>query len=132
MGLRTGTSSDSSTLCLLQGEWRLYPMIYAYMQTVVHVGKDNMGKGRTRNGKYKWMRKDWVQVMNRSYKRDWTANCFPASITVFFCWLVLVMADMCIKHTQYCKTLCETSQLPFQMPILTVLSSLNCIHIGSS
>lgn len=37
---------------------------------------------------------------------------------LFFDWLILVVADTSIKHIQYLK--CETSQLPFQMPILTV------------
>lgn len=42
-----------------------------------------------------------MQGLNMSYERVYVDNRFSTSISVSFVdWLVLVVADMCIKHTQ--------------------------------
>lgn len=42
-----------------------------------------------------------MQVLNMSYERVYVDNHFSTSISVSFVdWLVLVVADMCIKHIQ--------------------------------
>lgn len=69
------------------------------MQTNIHVGVYNIEK-RKGEGRYLGVRKDWMQVMDRSHERGYEGNWFSDSNSVMALFCFSLKIFFFILHTR--------------------------------